>query len=185
MGADIGLLVLRVIVGLTLAAHGTQKLFGWFGGRGLEATAQGLDRAGFRPGPLMALLAGVGEAGGGVLLALGLLTPLGAAAGIGVMLNASSVHLPNGFWNSKGGLEYPLTIATVFAAVALAGPGRFSLDRAIGWQQTGWVWGAVAVAGGLLAGLATAARRARSVRARTPRAGGGDLRDGTTASPSA
>ena len=85
----------------------------------------------------MALLAGVGEAGGGVLLALGLLTPLGAAAGVGVMLNASSVHLSQGFWNNKGGFEYPLTIATTFAGVALAGPGRFSLDRALGWQQTG------------------------------------------------
>jgi uncharacterized membrane protein YphA (DoxX/SURF4 family) len=83
------------------AAHGTQKLFGWFGGHGFAATTQGFDRVGFRPGPLMALLAGVGEAGGGVLLALGLLTPLGAAAGVGVMLNASSVHLSQGFWNNN------------------------------------------------------------------------------------
>src|SRR5436190_14764259 len=114
MGLDIGLLLLRVVVGLTLAAHGAQKLFGWFGGRGLEGTAQGYERIGYRPGPLMALLAGVGEAGGGVLLALGLLTPLGAAGGIGVMLNAIvSAHLSKGFWNSKGGFEFPLTIATV------------------------------------------------------------------------
>ena len=182
MGADIGLLVMRVIIGLTLAAHGSQKLFGWFGGHGFKATAQGLDRVGFRPGPLMALLAGVGEAAGGILLALGLLTPLGAATGIGVMLNASSVHLPKGFWNSKGGLEYPLTIATVFAGIALAGPGRFSLDHAIGWQQSTWVWGVVAVGVGLLAGLATVTARARSIRARQPN---GDIRDGAAASPTA
>ncbi len=179
MGPDIGLLVMRVLVGLTLAAHGTQKLFGWLGGRGLKATAQGFDRVGYRPGPLMALLAGVGEAGGGVLLALGLLTPLGAAAGVGVMLNAMSMHLAKGFWNSKGGLEFPLTVATVFAGIAFAGPGRFSLDRAIGWQQTGWIWGAVAVGGGLLAGLATVAVRARSVR--TQRAASGDVRGGAAA----
>jgi putative oxidoreductase len=184
MGLDIGLLLLRVVVGLTLAAHGAQKLFGWFGGRGLEGTAQGYERIGYRPGPLMALLAGVGEAGGGVLLALGLLTPLGAAAGIGVMLNAIvSAHLSKGFWNSKGGFEFPLTIATVFAAVAFAGPGRFSLDRAIGWQQTGWIWGAAAVGAGLLAGLAVLAVRDRSLRAQ--RAGGGDAGDGAAASPSA
>jgi putative oxidoreductase len=169
-------------VGLTLAGHGAQKLFGWFGGGGLEGTAKGYDRLGYRPGPLMALLAGVGEAGGGALLALGLLTPLGAAAGIGVMLNAIvSVHLPKGFWNTKGGLEFPLTIATVFAGIALAGPGRFSLDRAIGWEQAGLIWGLVAVGGGLLAGLAALAVRARSLRAQ--RAGGRQLRDGAVGSP--
>jgi putative oxidoreductase len=179
MGLDIGLLLLRVVVGLTLAAHGAQKLFGWFGGRGLAGTAQGYERMGYRPGTLMALLAGVGEAGGGALLALGLLTPLGAAAGIGVMLNAIvSAHLSKGFWNTKGGLEFPLTVATVFAAVAFTGPGRFSLDRAVGWQQAGWAWGAVAVAAGLLAGLAVLAVRARWLRAR--QAG-----DGAAASPSA
>ena len=179
MGTDIGLLVIRVIVGLTLAGHGVQKLFGWFGGGGLKQTARGFDRMGYRPGSLMALLAGTGEAGGGVLLALGLLTPLAAAAGIAVMVNAMSVHLTKGFWNSKGGLEFPLTIATVFAGIAVAGSGRFSLDRTIGWQQESWIWGVAAVAGGLLAGLATVAIRARSARAQ--RAVGGDLRGGAAA----
>ena len=182
MGSDIGLLVMRVIVGLTLAGHGTQKLFGWFGGGGLEGTAKGYDRLGYRPGRPMALLAGVGEAAGGALLALGLLTPLAAAAGIGVMLNAIvSVHLSKGFWNAKGGLEFPLTVATVFAGIAFAGPGRFSLDRAVGWEQAGWTWGAVAVGAGLLAGLAALALRARSLRAR--RAGGRQPRDGAVGSP--
>jgi putative oxidoreductase len=179
MGTDIGLLVIRVAVGVTLAGHGVQKLFGWFGGGGLEQTARGFDRMGYRPGSLMALLAGAGEVGGGVLLALGLLTPLGAAAGIGVMVNAMSVHLAKGFWNSKGGLEFPLTIATVFAGIAVAGPGRFSLDRAIGWQQGSWIWGVAAVAGGLLAGLGTVAVRARSARAQ--RAVASDLRGGAAA----
>jgi putative oxidoreductase len=179
MGTDIGLLVIRVIVGLTLAGHGVQKLFGWLGGGGLKGTARSFDRMGYRPGSLMALLAGGGETGGGVLLAFGLLIPLGAAAGIGVMVNAMSVHLAKGFWNSKGGLEFPLTIATVFAGIAVAGPGRFSLDRAIGWQHGSWIWGVAAVAGGLLAGLATVAVRARSAAAQ--RADSGDLRGGAAA----
>jgi putative oxidoreductase len=112
-----------------------------------------------------------------------LLTPLGVTAGIGVMLNAGSVHFPKGFWNNKGGgLEYPLTIATVFAGVALAGPGRFSLDRAIGWQQTGWMWGVVAVVRGLLAGLATVAAPALVGSGAASRR---DPRDGAAASPTA
>src|SRR2546422_4621027 len=82
---DIGLLVLRVVVGLTLAAHGSQKLFGWFGGGGLDGTAGHLEQLGFRPGKLYAAVTGLAEAGGGASLALGLLTPLGAAAVIRAM----------------------------------------------------------------------------------------------------
>ncbi len=155
MAVNFGLLLIRVIVGLTLAAHGAQKLFGWFGGGGLRSTAANFEKMGYRPGNVMALLAGLGEAGGGALVALGLLTPLGAAAGIGVMLNAIiSVHVPNGFWNQRGGFEYPLTIAAVFAGIAFAGSGGYSLDAAIGWRLSGIGWGigAVLAAAGAAAG---------------------------------
>ena len=164
MGVDIALLVLRVIVGGTLAGHGTQKLFGWFGGSGLRGTAAGFEKLGYRPGLRMAFLGGLGEAGGGTLLALGLLTPLAAAAGIGVMLNAIiSVHLPKGFWNMKGGFEFPLTIATVFAAIGFSGPGRFSVDRSLG-LHTSWQWGVGALALGCFSGITTLMLRARAMR---------------------
>ena len=164
MGVDIALLLLRVTVGGTLAAHGAQKLFGWFGGSGLRGTAAGFEKLGYRPGLPMAFLGGLGEAGGGTLLALGLLTPLAAAAGIGVMLNAIiSVHLPKGFWNMKGGFEFPLTIATVFAAIGFSGPGRFSVDRSLG-LHTSWQWGVGALALGCFSGITTLMLRARAMR---------------------
>jgi putative oxidoreductase len=167
MGVDIALLLLRVTVGGTLAAHGAQKLFGWFGGSGLRGTAAGLEKNGYRPGLPMAFLAGLGEAGGGMLLALGLLTPLGAAAGIGVMLNAIvSVHLSKGFWNTKGGFEFPLTIATVFTAIGFSGPGRFSVDRSLG-VHTSWQWGVGALAVGCFSGITTLFLRARAMRSST------------------
>src|SRR5690348_980300 len=106
---DIGLLLLRLAVGLTLAAHGTQKLFGWFGGYGLDGTGQFLETIGFRPGRRAALKAGLVETGGGLLLALGLLTPLAAALVVSDMFVAAvSVHLKNGFFVTSGGYEYNL-----------------------------------------------------------------------------
>src|SRR5439155_1943196 len=96
---SIGLLILRLVVGLTLAAHGAQKLFGWFGGYGLAGTGQFLEQLGFRPGRIQAAQAGLAEFVGGLLLAAGFLTPVGAAAVAAVMLVASvSVHLKNGFF---------------------------------------------------------------------------------------
>src|SRR5215813_11309791 len=106
---DLGLFLLRLTVGLTLAVHGSQKLFGWFGGYGLNATGQFFEALGFRPGRRHALMAGLVEVGGGLLLALGLLTPLGAALVASVMLVATlSVHVKNGFFASSGGYEYNL-----------------------------------------------------------------------------
>src|SRR2546423_6069949 len=112
-----GLLLLRVVVGLTMAGHGAQKLFGWFGGHGREGTAQMFGSLGFPAATSLAVLAGLGETGG-VLFALGLLTPL-AALGIGVvMLNAiASVHWPKGFWNTEGGYEYALVMLTTAVSV--------------------------------------------------------------------
>jgi putative oxidoreductase len=161
-----GLLLLRVIAGGTIFAHGAQKLFGWFGGHGLRGTAGFFENIGFRPPLLLAALAGLGEAGG-LLLAFGFVTPL-AALGIAiVMFNAIVVvHWSKGFFNGNGGLEFPLLMATVAVAVAATGPGRFSIDRAIGWDDniSGVWWGVgVAVLAAAVSALtvATTRRRAR------------------------
>jgi putative oxidoreductase len=138
-----GLLLLRVVIGGTLFAHGAQKLFGWFGGHGLRGTASFFGSIGWRPPLLMAVLAGLGETSG-LAFAAGFLTPLAALGIATVMLNAILVvHLKNGFFNGDGGLEFPLTLATVAIAVAAIGPGRFSIDRLIGWDDniSGVWWG--------------------------------------------
>ncbi|MHB8452251.1 MAG: DoxX family protein [Mycobacteriales bacterium] len=129
---NIGLLLLRLSIGLTLAAHGAQKLFGWFGGHGLAATGAGFEAMGFRPGRPNALAAGLGEAGGGLLIATGLATPLGTAAASATMAVAASTHVPNGFFSSKRGLEFPMTLGVAATAVAFTGPGDLSLDRLLG-----------------------------------------------------
>ena len=134
---DLGLLLLRLGVGGALFAHGSQKLFGWFGGGGPEGTAQFLGSAGFEPPKLNATLAGLGEAGSGLLLTLGLATGPAAAAATGTMATAGSVHAPNGFFNTAGGYELPATYALAATALALTGPGRISLDHATGHALSG------------------------------------------------
>jgi putative oxidoreductase len=130
---DLGKLALRVGVGSALAAHGSQKLFGWFGGYGPEGTGQFMDSLGFAGGGKRnAILAGLGEFGGGTLLALGLATGPAGAAVAGTMTVAGSTHAPNGFFNSNGGYELPATFGLVGTVLALAGPGRYSLDHALG-----------------------------------------------------
>src|SRR3954454_24820014 len=129
---DLALFALRAVVGLLFAAHGAQKLFGSFGGHGIAGTGQFFEALGLRPGHRHAKIAGVSEFGGGLLLAFGLLTPLAAAAIIGVMVVAVlTVHAPKGPWNTDGGYEYNLVLAPVAFAVAAAGPGAWSLDNAI------------------------------------------------------
>ncbi|MEU8783517.1 DoxX family protein [Streptomyces sp. NPDC048637] len=155
--ADVGLLLLRLTVGLILAGHGAQKLFGLFGGHGLDATAKGFEAIGYRPGPFFAGLAGASELLGGLGLAAGLLTPLAAAALIGVMINAVALAAPKGLWTETGGFEYPLIIAVVALTVAATGPGRFALDRPFRWGHGGWRSAAFALgAGGLGAALVLA-----------------------------
>jgi putative oxidoreductase len=130
---DVGLLALRLGVGSAIAAHGAQKLFGWFGGFGPDGTGQWMDSLGFPgDGKRNALLSGVAEFGGGTLLALGLGTGPAGAAVTGNMVVASSTHAPNGFFNTAGGYELPATYAAVGSTLAMTGPGRFSLDRATG-----------------------------------------------------
>ncbi|HEX6788825.1 MAG TPA: DoxX family protein [Gaiellaceae bacterium] len=157
-----GLLFLRVVVGLSLSAHGAQKLFGWFGGGGPRGTAGFFGSLGFRPPLAMALIAGASECAG-ALFALGLLTPFAALALASVMVVAvGSVHWPNGFWATSGGFEYNLAIWSVAAAVAATGPGRFSLDNAFGiaGSLSGIWWGVGVVVASLAGGaLALASRQ--------------------------
>jgi putative oxidoreductase len=129
---DLGLLALRAATGGVLAAHGAQKLFGWFGGYNLDDTGKAMDQMGFVPGRPSALAAGLGEAGGGALLAAGLATPAAGAAAAGAMAAAAAVHAPRGFFNSSGGFEYPALLGAAAAALGLAGPGRYSADHATG-----------------------------------------------------
>jgi putative oxidoreductase len=124
-----GLLLLRLTLGLIFMAHGSQKLFGLFGGRGLQGTQEMLNRLGLQPAPFWALAVALGEFGGGLLVALGLLTPLAVLLPIGAMLMAiARVHWSKGFWNGQGGFEFNLTLLMIAAALGLMGAGPFSLD---------------------------------------------------------
>jgi putative oxidoreductase len=159
---DVGLLILRVVVGGLFIGHGTQKLFGWFGGGGLDGTGGWYESLGHRPGRRMAAVAGTAEAGGGLLLVLGLLTPLGSAAILGVMIAATlAVHIDKGLWNANGGFEFPLVMATAALALAMVGPGSISLDEALDLANGGVAEGLGAlVLGGGLAFLFEVRRRA-------------------------
>ena len=155
-----GLLILRLVVGLTMAAHGSQKLFGWFGGHGLTGTGGFLEQLGFVPGRRNALFAGLAEFMGGLLLALGLATPLAATLIISVMFVAiATVHLKNGFFNHAQGYEYNLTLAVVALSVAIIGAGPLSLDAALGWRDAGPLWGLGALVAGLAGGAVQLATR--------------------------
>jgi putative oxidoreductase len=132
--SDVGLLVLRVAVGGVMMAHGAQKLFGWFGGGGIEGTAQGMEAMGFRPGRSHAIAAGVNETASGALLLAGLATAPAGAVAAGTMGVAATVQLPSGFFAQQDGYEYPAGLALAAAALALTGPGRVSLDAVSGGQ---------------------------------------------------
>ena len=138
-GRNVGLLVLRAGVGGALFAHGSQKLFGWFGGGGLAGTGAMFDKMGFTPGKTNAVAAGLGEAGGGALLALGLATPAAGAAVAGTMGVAASMHVANGFFAVEGGYEYPAVLGVSAIALALTGPGVFSVDHLLG-HRTNRSW---------------------------------------------
>ena len=128
-----GLLLLRLTLGFTLAAHGAQKLFGWFGGLGLNGTGEGLAALGFHPGRRHAFAAGAVETAGGLLLALGLLTPLAAALSLSVMVVAAvSVHMKNGFFITKNGVEYNLVFGVAALTLAFTGPGGGHSTRCCG-----------------------------------------------------
>ncbi|HSR23202.1 MAG TPA: DoxX family protein [Candidatus Eisenbacteria bacterium] len=127
-----GLLVLRLVLGLTMAAHGAQKVLGWFDGPGLAGFAAHLDRLGVRPGRTWAIVSGAVELGGGLLVAVGLLTPVAALFLAGNLLVAIlTAHLARGFWDRDGGYEFPLALLGGLVALSLVGPGAASLDAVI------------------------------------------------------
>ncbi len=143
-------LLLRLIVGGLFVGHGTQKLFGWFGGHGVEGTGQFFEKLGMRPGRRNAIAAGAAETGGGAALALGLATPVAASALIATMLTAiNRVHLKNGPWLSDGGYEYNLVLIAVALALTEIGPGELSLDAHLGLEKTGPGWALAALAAGV------------------------------------
>jgi len=152
---SLALLIVRVTVGALLAGHGAQKLFGWFGGGGPDETAKMMEKMEIRPPRLWAMVAGASEFGGGVLTALGLLNPLGPLAIISSMTVASlTAHRGKPIWGQKGGAELPVTNIAAALAIALAGPGRFSLDHALGVRLGPTLAGLAAV--GAAAGVAAA-----------------------------
>ncbi len=155
----LGLLILRLVVGLTIAAHGAQKLFGWFEGPGLEGFSGALEQMRIRPSKPWATIAALAEFVGGLLVAAGFLSPLGSLAVIGSMVVAiATVHVGRGFFNTEGGIEFPLLMAAAALALALTGPGRFSVDAAAGIrlpEPLTLIVGLIVVAIGVAATLAS------------------------------
>ncbi|MEV6290221.1 DoxX family protein [Streptomyces sp. NPDC051896] len=152
---DWGLLLIRLTFGLFMAGHGAQKLFGLFGGQGLTATGKGFAQLGYRPGKVFAVIGGLSEFLGGLGLAVGLFTPLAAAALIGTMINAmATVTGAHGLWEVHGGVEYSVAIAVVALAIAAIGPGRLAVDRFFPWGAGGWPEAAFALGlGGVAAAI--------------------------------
>lgn len=127
--ADLGLLIIRLVIGLTIIGHGSQKLFGWFGGGGIAKTGQGFEAMGIKPGGFMALLVGLAEFIGGIFVAAGFFTIVGSILIIITMVGAiTMVHYKNGFWSSDGGYEYNVVMIAAAAGVALIGAGEYSFD---------------------------------------------------------
>jgi putative oxidoreductase len=153
-----GILLLRIVVGGIFAAHGAQKAFGWWDGPGLAGTRAWLSGMGFRPAGLFAALVTLQELVGGLLLVFGFLTPLGSLAVTASMFVAvPMVHWKNGFWNGGGGYEFNLALSAAAIALAATGPGRFSIDRALGWDHNlSGLWWGVGVAAAAALGAATA-----------------------------
>ena len=153
-GLSAGLLVGRLVLGLAMAGHGSQKLFGWFGGHGLAGTGGFFEQLGFRPGRVFAAVAAGTEVSSGLLVALGLLGPVGPALMLSVMVVAAvTVHWKGGFFSQTNGIEVPTLYAAGAVALALAGFGRFSLDAVLGLQ---WLWAPRIAAAALVLGLAGA-----------------------------
>jgi putative oxidoreductase len=158
---DDGLLLLRAVTGLMMAAHGSQKLFGWFGGYGIPATSGFFETIGFRPGRVFAVTAASAEFFGGLLIAVGFLGPIGPAVVLATMIVAAvSVHWQYGLFATTNGIELPLLYGAIVAALALTGPGAYSIDGAFGFASF-WTrdlaWAALAV--GVIGGVANLAAR--------------------------
>jgi putative oxidoreductase len=130
---EMGLVLARLVIGLVAAAHGSQKLFGWFGGAGMPGFTKMMEGLQVRPARLWAMVAALTETLGGLMLALGLLTPIVAAALFGnFVVAAVVVHMSKGFWSQKGGYEYPMVLSAMCLALAVTGPGAVSIDGLLG-----------------------------------------------------
>ncbi len=152
---SVALLILRLMLGLTLFVHGTQKLFGWFDGMGPGGMMQFLDYQGLKPSRFWLTLAILGEMGGGASVALGFLTPLGAAGILAVMFMAAfKTHWKNGFFATKGGFEYPLSMLFVSLAIGIAGPGAYALDTILNLAFPGILLFVLFAIAGILVDLA-------------------------------
>jgi putative oxidoreductase len=163
-------LILRVLIGVLFIGHGTQKLFGWFGGHGLEGTGQAFDSMGLRPGRRSALAAGTAETGGGALMIAGMATPLAAAALIGTMITAiRTVHLKNGLWAGKGGYEYNVVVIASLLDLVEDGPGPLSVDETTG-RFTGTGWALLALVAGAAGSELTVRASRRQAVTRSPQA---------------
>jgi putative oxidoreductase len=149
---DVGLLILRVVVGLLVAAHGVQKLSHWLGGDGIEGSIKEFADDGFRGGLATALAAGGTQLGAGLMLAAGLITPAASAGVVGVMVVAASTKLSNGPWVQHNGYEFPALLAVIATALAWTGPGDWSLDHVIGLTP----WSAPVAVAATVAGIAGA-----------------------------
>jgi putative oxidoreductase len=146
-----GKLLARVVVGGLFIAHGTQKLFGWFDGPGIEGASKMMDSIGLRPGRRNALAASATESVGGAMLVAGALTPLAATGLIATMITAiRTVHVKNGLWNAKGGYEFNLALIAAILAIVDGGPGKLSIDGALGLDDTGEGWALAALLAGAL-----------------------------------
>lgn len=165
---DAALLILRLTVGLLIVGHGAQKLFGVFGGHGLQRTSAFLGSVGYRPAAFWAFLGGLMEFGGGLLFAAGFLSPLGSIAiGASMLTAITKFHWPK-LWNTNGGFEYPLVHLAVAIAVGISGPGAFSLDALLGTQVPSGITTIAVVAAviGYLWGMIHSARKPAEVQSR-------------------
>lgn len=185
---SVGRLAARALIGGLFIGHGTQKLFGWFGGPGRAGTEGMMESLQMRPAKLNALAAGLTETAGGALLAAGLASPIAAASLTGVMTTAiRKVHLPNGPWAANGGWEYNAVLIAAVTALVETGPGKLSLDHLLGTQRSGprWALAALATGAGAAALTMEAGRRASEnvagVETTTPAAGGDTAGDPATA----
>jgi putative oxidoreductase len=171
---EIGRLTARAVIGGLFIGHGTQKLFGWFGGPGLGGTEQMMGALEMRPTRANAIAAGVSETAGGALLVLGAVTPVAAASLIGTMATAiHKVHRPNGPWVAQGGWEYNAVLIAALTALIDAGPGDLSVDALVGRDEWGpaWALGGLALGGAAAAAAVALGRRGGSAQDAAPKPG--------------
>ena len=158
---DEGMLILRLVVGTVMVFHGTEKLFGWWGGEGLSGATQFFERQGFRPPALMAAVAGTTETAAGILLGVGLLTPLACLMLIGTLVNVVALHVRNGLSRRNNGFEYELVLLASTVAVLFTGAGTWSVDRLAGLPALGSGANALILSAGFVSGMAVVASRRR------------------------